>query len=113
MKNNINERVQLGLDGIDQALTADVSAKSLVFFHNLISELRRFWLRSARITGKDHEFFIGDKDEGVLAIIEKAYFLLNNEMLPTDLREKIANGDFECPDFPYYYTNGPFAEQNG
>ena len=102
---SIREIVEFGLDTIPESETVEVSLRGLVFLHQVLGELNRFFHQPEHYrTVEDVIAFMGTRgDGGAFEVVHEAYYTKLRSMIPPSTEKKIEAGDFEHPKNPEYY----------
>lgn len=101
----IKQLVEFGLEKIPAEQTVEVRVRDLLYVHQVLGELVRFFHQSEHFPDLAAiERYLGDKESGgAFEVITTAYYGKLRDMLPTDLDDKFADGEFQHPDPPAYY----------
>lgn len=101
---SVEEQVEYGLDSINENRTVDVSARDLVYIHNTIGEMVRFF------HNPDHypsvaavQKFMGSRNAGAFHLLVECYYRKLHAMLPEDIQEGFDEGMFDNPAALCYY----------
>ena len=102
---SIREIVEFGLDTIPESETVEVSVRDLVFLHQVLGELNRFFHQPDHYKSVDDVIaFLGARgDGGAFEVVHEAYYTKLRSMMPLLMEKKIEAGDFEHPKNPEYF----------
>ncbi len=101
---SINSIVSYGLDTVDSSLTINVNLKDLLYVYKTLGELNRFFHQPLHYeTINDVTEYMGNRDNGAYSVIRTAYYDILEKMFPSHINERIENGDFDNPEYPFYY----------
>ena len=103
----IREIVEFGLNEIPESRTVEVSLRDLLFIHQTIGELNRFFHQPLHFPNLEAvNKFLGDRSSGGgYEVLHAAYYAKLRKMLPPDVEDKLSDGVFEHPQPPEYYNN--------
>ncbi len=109
---SVEEQVEYGLEGIEENRMVGVSLRDLVYIHNTIGEIIRFFHNPKHyLDVAAVQEFIGSTEAGACYLLAECYYRTMTAMLPKDIQDKFNEGLFDNPDPPYYYL--PQNEQGG
>jgi hypothetical protein len=99
----IKELVEFGLNDIPQDLTVSVSVRDLVYVHQTLGELNRFFHQPAHYPTLDsvNDFLTGNG--GAYEVLREAYYTKLANMLPEEIQEKLHDGLFDSDKIPKYF----------
>ena len=102
---SIREIVEFGLDTVADLETVEVSLRDLVFVHQVLGELNRFFHQPEHYrTIEDVIAFVGTGgDGGAFDTMHEAYYSKLRGMIPPTIAKKMEAGNFEHPRNPEYY----------
>ncbi|NQV27002.1 MAG: hypothetical protein HQ518_21845 [Rhodopirellula sp.] len=108
----VEEQIEYGLDTIDMERTVEVRLRDLMYVHQTMAELNRFFHQPLHYPDLEEvKRFIGTVDGGAYRAIHRCLYDVMRNMLPKDIDEAFGDGErFDHPNFPYYYD--PKAEHD-
>ena len=104
-RSTIMSQIEHGLDRIDENRKVSVPLKDLLFVHQTLGELIRFFHQPMHYPTLERvEEFIGgaDTNDGFTAM-KRCYYGLLHDCWPPDILEMFDNGDLENPSSPFYF----------
>jgi len=103
----IKELVEFGLGDIPENLTVSVSVRDLVYVHQVLGELNRFFHQPMHYpTIEAVGDFLGSPGSGGgYEMLSEAYYKKLGNMLPEDIQEKLHDGVFDCDKVPQYFQS--------
>ena len=107
----ITSQIDHGLDRIDVDRTVTVPLKDLLFVHQTIGELVRFFHQPMHYPTLERvEQFLGDADShDAFAAMKRCYYDLLRDCWPADVVEMFDDGELDNPSPPFYFT----PDENG
>ena len=105
---SIREIVEFGLRGISEDRRVEVSLRDLLFVHQTLGELNRFFHQPMHYPDSQavQEFLGCSGNGGAYEVLADAYYSRLAQMLPPEVREQLDEGVFEHPQQPAYYNRG-------
>ncbi|MBC2605742.1 hypothetical protein [Pelagicoccus albus] len=109
----VEEQIEYGLDTIDPSEKIEMSLRDFMYLHQTIGELNRFFHQPLHYESiEDVSKFLGSKDSGAFAAMNRCYLEIMGKYLPNKISDAFDEGvQFENPNPPYYYKTK--AEQVG
>jgi hypothetical protein len=100
----VEEQVEYGLDAIDPSRTITISLRDLLYVHQVLGELIRFFhQRSHYPTIEAVEHYLGTVENGAFHVLGLAYYHRFRDVWPEDIQVAFDEGGFQNPNKPYYY----------
>jgi hypothetical protein len=105
---SIREVVEFGLARIQEDRRVEVSLQYLVYVHQVLGELIRFFHQPLHYPDlKAVQAFLGSSGSGGgYEVLAEAYYDKLRDMLPPEIKEQLAEAVFEHPAPPAYYKRG-------
>lgn len=105
---SIREIIEFGLGTIPKDRRVEVPLRDLLFVHQLLGELNRFFHQPLHYPDiKAVQEYLGSRgDGGAYDVLAESYYTKVNQMLPAETHEQLAEGVFEHPVPPGYYHDG-------
>jgi len=105
---SIRELVEFGLGTVPEDQRVEVSVRDLLFVHQLLGELNRFFHQPLHYPELESvQEYLGSRgDGGAYEMLAEAYYTKVSQMLPARVHEQLAEGVFEHPAPPSYYHDG-------
>lgn len=103
---SVEEQIAYGLETIEEDRTINVNLRDLMYVHQTLQELNRFFHQPLHYpTADDLMTYLGSMtDGGAYRAIHNCVNKLMHEMLPQDIDHAFDEGDrFDHPDPPYYF----------
>ena len=99
----IKELVEFGLNDIPEDLTVSVSARDLVYIHQALGELNRFFHQPMHYPTLEsvNDFLTGSG--GGYEVLREAYYTKLANMLPEAIKTKLHDGLFDSDKVPKYF----------
>lgn len=103
---NLEEIATYGFEAIDPDETVEVNLKDLMYVFSTLREYQRFFHQPAHYKSiEDIERFLGSvKDRAGFKLLHTSIHGKMRDMLPEHIEEKYGEGDFDSPNFPFYYN---------
>jgi len=100
--------VEFGLSGIPEDRRVEVSLRDLLYVHQVLGELIRFFHQPMHYPNLEAvQAFLGSKGSGgAYEVLAEAYYSKMGKMLPPEIDEQFAEAVFEHPAPPAYYKSG-------
>jgi hypothetical protein len=96
------EIVEFGLSEIPTKQTVEVSARDLVFIHQVLGEFIRFFHQPSHYPNLNAiKLFL--LDGGGYEVLAEAYYKKSSTMLPKSIQSLFEQGTFDHPTPPAYY----------
>lgn len=94
---SIKSRIEYGLDAVGSDRTVSVQLRDLLFVHQTIGELIRFFHQPANFsTIEQVEQFLGSVDlDDAFAALYRCYYDLLRDVWPDDINARFDDGDFD------------------
>jgi hypothetical protein len=102
---SIRQIVEFGLDSIPEDKTIEVSLRDLLYVHQVLGELNRFFHQPEHYKEiQSVAKFLGTVESGGgYQVLHEAYYTKLRTMLPPEVERVIEEGAFDHPDPPSYY----------
>lgn len=104
--NNLEKIITYGLDSVDPTEKVEVNLKDLLYVYGVLQEYVRFFHQPDHYqTLDDVTAFLGSvKDKAGFQILSTAVYKKMATMFPAHIEQKFDDGDFDCPQLPFYYN---------
>jgi hypothetical protein len=99
----ILEIAKYGLDTVPNDRTVTVSLRDILFVHQVLGELNRFFHQPLHYKSLQDVLDFLSGDGGGFDALHSAYYETSRRLIPADLDDKFADGIFEHPEPPAYY----------
>ena len=101
---SIREVAEFGIDKIPVESTVTVPVRELVRVYQILGELNAFFHQPMHYPDVEAvaAFLGGRNDDGAYALISDAYYRVLPRLLPTDVMQRIEDGEFDHPATPRY-----------
>lgn len=102
---DLEKIITYGFEKINPNETIDVNLKDLMYVYATLQEFMRFFHNNDHYPQlEDVEEFLGTvgNNRG-FAILSTAVYKKMHDMFPQHIEEMFDNGDFDCPQLPFYY----------
>jgi hypothetical protein len=105
---SITEIVEFGLEGVPKERTVEVSLRDLLYVHQTLGELNRFFHQPDHFKSiQNVNLFLGSRGSGGgYEALHQAYYSKLRDMLPAQVQALLSGGAFEHPSPPFYYGEG-------
>ncbi|WP_174870705.1 hypothetical protein [Pectobacterium polaris] len=102
---DLEEIITHGFEQIDPDEKIEVNLKDLLYIYGVLQEYMRFFHQPEHYQSLDDVItFLGsNKDNAGFQILSTAIYQKMSGMFPAHIDEKFDNGDFDSPQFPFYY----------
>ncbi len=100
------EQVEYNLDKVDPERTVAVPVRDLLWIFQAFGELNQYFHQPMHYPTVEalNAFLGGRNDDGGYSIIHEAYYRRLQNLLPTDIMERVRAGEFEHPNLPHYFA---------
>ena len=102
---SVKSQIEYGLDSVAEDRTVNVPLKDLLYVHQTIGEMLRFFHQPAHYPTLERiELFLGSADSGdAFAALRRCYHDVLRDVWPDDIAAKFNDGDFDNSAPPFYY----------
>jgi hypothetical protein len=105
---SIREIVEFGLGAIPEGERVEVSLRDLLYVHQLLGELNRFFHQPEHYPDvKAVQEFLGSRGSGgAYEVLAEVYYTKLSQMIPAKVHEQLTEAVFEHSVPPRYYNHG-------
>lgn len=102
---SVKSQIEYGLDEVADDRTVTVPLKDLLYVHQTIGELLRFFHQPEHYPSVERvQDFLGSVDsDGAYAALHRCYFEVLRGVWPEDIVAKFDDGDFDSAATPFYF----------